>query len=91
MSGEILLIPGEDGKFHQYKPYASIDVATEEDYKFLVIAVDKQKALEPKLNKESNVFFCPECERRAKKNYDLYCSGCGQKLDWSLIKDEKTD
>lgn len=37
---EMLLIHGEDGKWKEYNPYATIDIETEEDFKEL------EKALE---------------------------------------------
>lgn len=46
-------------------------------------AVEKQRAKKPVLNKKSSVLFCPVCERKVRRNYDLYCSGCGQDIDWS--------
>ena len=46
-------------------------------------AVEKQKAKKVMRNKTMNIYFCPVCERRVNYMHTLYCSGCGQKLDWS--------
>lgn len=45
---------------------------------------------------EENVYECPKCgsflgyENECKEEYyqSLYCSGCGQRLDWSKKQDE---
>lgn len=49
-------------------------------------AMERQNGKKPVLNENSNVMFCPVCERRVRRNYDLHCSGCGQLLDHSNIK-----
>lgn len=46
-------------------------------------ARERQKGKKPILNENVNIMFCPICERKVKRKFDLYCSGCGQKLDWS--------
>lgn len=46
-------------------------------------ARERQKEKKPILNENVNIMFCPICERKVKRKFDLYCSGCGQKLDWS--------
>lgn len=45
-------------------------------------ARERQTAKKPILNENSNVMFCPVCERKIRRNYDLHCSGCGQAIDW---------
>lgn len=45
-------------------------------------AVEKQTAKKVMHNNTMNTYFCPVRERRASYMYSLYCSGCGQKLDW---------
>lgn len=45
-------------------------------------ALEKQIPKKPKKNTNSNIYFCPVCERKVAHNHALYCSGCGQKLDW---------
>lgn len=47
-------------------------------------AREKQMPMEPMSNK--NIMYCPVCERKVRRNYDLYCSGCGQALNWSEIE-----
>lgn len=44
---------------------------------------EEQRAKKPILNKNANIIFCPICERKVRRNYDMHCSGCGQALDWS--------
>ncbi|MBT9667641.1 hypothetical protein [Roseburia hominis] len=46
-------------------------------------AVEKQTAKKVMHNKKVNIYFCPICERKCNYMHSLYCSGCGQKLDWS--------
>lgn len=64
--------------------------------------VDKETPKEPVLYSDvihddgTNVYQCPKCgsflgyENECKEEYNqsLYCSGCGQKLDWSKKQDE---
>lgn len=82
--------------------YATIDVATEEDYNKLKERIEKQKAKKPlgvDLHKKESgnihLWVCPICEifllgrRMADEKPSLhpnYCPGCGQKLDWSDIE-----
>lgn len=83
--------------WREYKPYITIDIATEEDYKALQEAVEKQKGRKcerVKLQKDikigSGTFRkgtsvcakCPACEGWVQIQ-DKYCRYCGQKLDWS--------
>lgn len=64
--------------------------------------VDKETPKEPILytdvihGEEENVYECPKCgsflgyENECKEEYyqSLYCSGCGQRLDWRKKQDE---
>lgn len=64
--------------------------------------VEKETPKEPILytdvihGEEVNVYECPNCasflgyENECKEEYyqSLYCSGCGQRLDWSKKQDE---
>lgn len=64
--------------------------------------VDKETPKEPILytdvihGEETNVYQCPKCssflgyeeECKEEEYQSLYCSGCGQKLDWSKKQDE---
>ena len=63
--------------------YATIDVATEEDYNKLKERIEKQKAKKPKIFHGSvlTLYPCPICGEKVKDC--TYCPGCGQKLDWS--------
>lgn len=52
-------------------------------FSMAIQALEKQIAKKPKKNTNSNIYFCSVCERKVAHNHALYCSGCGQKLDWS--------
>lgn len=59
--------------------------------------VDKETPKEPILytdvihGKETNIYQCPNCSSflgyEEECYQSLYCSGCGQKLDWSKKQD----
>lgn len=63
--------------------------------------VDKETPKEPILytdvihGEEKNIYQCPKCssflgyeeECKEEEYQSLYCSGCGQKLDWSKKQD----
>lgn len=53
-----------------------------EALRMAIQALEKQIPKKPKKNTNSNIYFCPVCERKVAHNHALYCSGCGQKLDW---------
>lgn len=40
---------------------------------------EKQKSIHSQVLRD-NIYYCPCCGRQARRNYDLYCSGCGQAL-----------
>ena len=66
--------PGEsDLVYRNRKMYAELAIN----------ALEKQIPKKPKNNTNSNIYFCSVCERKVAHNHALYCSGCGQKLDWS--------
>lgn len=46
-------------------------------------AVEKQAEKKVLHNEKAKRYFCPTCERKCNYMHSLYCSGCGQKLDWS--------
>lgn len=46
-------------------------------------AMEKQAENKVLHNEKAKRYFCPTCERKCNYMYSLYCSGCGQKLDWS--------
>ena len=84
------LLTNEDAKvWEEYKA-----IGTPEECR---VAVEKQtarKGIREKIKKGYNRgmhhYYCPVCyekgDLRNKYNVGLYCSGCGQKLDW---EDEK--
>lgn len=47
------------------------------------VAVEKQAEKKVLHNEKAKRYFCPTCERKCNYMHSLYCSGCGQKLDWS--------
>ena len=52
----------EKEAWREYKPYATIDVATEEDYKKLQAAMKKENAVEPRYGGlRRNRSYCPNC------------------------------
>ena len=55
-------------------------------FKSLLEAREKHTAKKAMHNKTMNVYFCPVCERKANYMHSLYCSGCGQLLDWSDVE-----
>lgn len=62
----------------------SILMFPKEDGKWLYEACAKQTAEHVMINKNGkNILYCPKCEREYRKGYDLYCSGCGQKLKYN--------
>lgn len=84
------------------EPYITIEVATEEDYKFLIECFTKQKAKKPlgvdlhgKASGNIHKWVCPICDnflagwKTANEKFTVlpdYCCVCGQKIDWSDIK-----
>lgn len=46
-------------------------------------AMEKQAEKKVLHNEKAKRYFCPTCERKCNYMHSLYCSGCGQKLDWS--------
>ncbi|MCD8308859.1 MAG: hypothetical protein LUD19_03310 [Clostridia bacterium] len=36
--------------------------------------------------------YCPKCKAEVEwRKFPNYCSGCGQRLDWGLLKEGATD
>lgn len=58
---------------------------SEVDLMFLKNACDKMAPMSVKMNKDKDILYCPVCERQAKRSYDLFCSGCGQKLSYDTV------
>lgn len=55
-----------------------------EDGPFLQEACEKQVAKPVKANKKyAGILYCPCCKRHVRKDYDVYCSGCGNKLNYN--------
>lgn len=87
------LLTNEDAKvWEEYKA-----IGTPEECR---VAVEKQtarKGIREKIKKGYNRgmhhYYCPVCyekgDLRNKYNVGLYCSGCGQKLDWEDENDKK--
>lgn len=46
-------------------------------------AMEKQAEKKVLHNEKAKRYFCPVCERKCNYMHSLYCSGCGQKLNWS--------
>ena len=66
------------------EPYATIEVATEEDFNEIKAAIEKQKPMKLKAHTTSGAYGrCPRCNELVKSYYEKYCDQCGQKLDWS--------
>ncbi len=61
----------------EYSEYAKLGSVKE-----LREAMEKQRAKKPILNKTVNIYFCPICERRVNYAHSMFCSGCGQAIDW---------
>ena len=54
--------------------------------KIAIAAMRKQIPKKPVTYKETNRAYCPVCGETVRgidKPYGKYCSGCGQRLDWS--------
>lgn len=56
------------------------EIGTVEEFRKLK---DKNTPKKPILNKTMNIYFCPLCERRINYAHSLFCSGCGQAIDWN--------
>lgn len=65
------------------------ELCDEDEYEMAQIAIkalEKQIAKEPITYKNTNLADCPICKatvRGIKNKFGDWCSGCGQKLDWS--------
>ena len=87
------------------EPYTTIEVETEKDFKHLVERLGKQIAEKPlgvdlhgKESGNIHKWVCPTCEKflaglktANEKSTFLpdYCCVCGQKIDWSDIRNDK--
>lgn len=75
----------EDGDYNK----GSFLEIPKEAQEYVVDAMEKQTLHHVKRN-ENGVLYCPICERRARNEYDMYCSGCGRKLIYDL-KGKRTE
>lgn len=66
---------------YDYKNHETL-VFPKEDGTYLEKACSNQVPVPVKINKDSDILYCPVCERHARRNYDKFCSGCGQKLSY---------
>jgi len=80
------LLTNEDAKvWEEYKA-----IGTPEECRTAVEKQTARKGIREKIKKGYNRgmhhYYCPVCyekgDLRNKYNVGLYCSGCGQKLDW---------
>jgi hypothetical protein len=76
---EIMLRPNKDGEWEVFEPYTTIVVDTEEDYKFLEEAVEKQKAKDIHIY-ANGTEHCPNCDANLTGMGFKYCIECGQAL-----------
>lgn len=90
MSKEIVLRCNKDGVWERYEPYATIECPTEDDYNFLVNAVEKSRKCEGTWEKSDipgEKYVCSECGG-ACWYYDFegdvakskFCPNCGAKM-----------
>ncbi len=77
---EIMLRANENGEWDVYEPYTTIVVETEEDYKILEDAVEKQKAKNIHIY-ANGTEHCPNCDANLTGMGFRYCVECGQALN----------
>lgn len=96
-----LLQDENTGEF--YEPYATIVCKTEEDFKNMQEALEKQvakKVIDKYTRYDADGEYdgdfcdCPNCKREIIDGFNLgedynYCVHCGQKLDWSEADENK--
>lgn len=87
----IILQMNEDGVWDiKPEPYATIEVATEEDFNNLVELTEKYHAEKP-IVEASSTYKCAKCKEllsdEAVKSRYKHCPDCGQKLDWTEYKE----
>lgn len=78
----------------EYKPYATIDVATEEDYKKLQAAMEKENAVEPRYGGLRRtglgrwvpyMAYCPQCNYEFDPDDDRWMGGLKLKIDCQIM------
>ena len=59
----------------------------DEVLRFLTTQAARETPVDPYAEKmiKTNKYFCPECDEQVV-NRAKYCSGCGQKLSWKILK-----
>ena len=88
---EITLRMNEDGVFEKYEePFAVIECQTEEDFKQIKTALEKQKPQKPKITIKGTTDYntntlCPICGKMVRL-CEKFCCNCGQALDWEKEK-----
>lgn len=85
MQDEIVLSMDEDGLWGiKEEPFITVECPTEEDYKKLVEAVEKQKAKQVEVHVDNVLtkYSCPNCGRLywEKLHITNCCDMCGQRL-----------
>lgn len=64
----------------------SVLMFPKEDGRYLYEACEKQVSENVRVNtNNASILYCPICERQCRKGYDLFCSGCGQKLNYDEL------
>ena len=84
-----LLQDENTGEF--YEPYATIVCKTEEDFKNMQEALEKQIGKKPLHSiyypngRKHHHTYCGKCGMYSQRVYlnDNYCRNCGTKIDWS--------
>ncbi len=59
----------------------------DEVLRFLTTQAARETPVDPYAEKmiKANKYYCPECDEQVV-NRAKYCSGCGQKLSWKILK-----
>ncbi len=59
----------------------------EKAIRFLMTQAARETPVDPYAEKmiKANKYYCPECDEQVV-NRAKYCSGCGQKLSWKILK-----
>ncbi len=59
----------------------------DEVLRFLTTQAARETPVDPYAEKmiKTNKYYCPECDEQVV-NRAKYCSGCGQKLSWKILK-----
>lgn len=77
-------------------PSTLLDSWLQEQVAMIEVAISSLASQIPKAPDEDNLedgskcFYCPNCSEEVQPE-NMYCSGCGQRLDWSEAKEEEDD